>query len=137
MANSFGLEIVTAEAEIFSGTATKLFVTGIDGELEIRYGHAPLLTAIAPGPLWFQDDSGKEEGLVLFGGMLEVQPKKTIILGDAAIESEQMSEDAAEQAMIKAQESLSGNNGKTDYAKAHAELMLALAQLRIIKKLRK
>ena len=46
---SFRLEIVSPEVEIFSGLAKKLFVTGIVGELEILYGHAPLLTQLAPG----------------------------------------------------------------------------------------
>ena len=77
MNNSFQLEIVTIESKIFSGLAKKLFVTGEQGELEILYNHAPLLTSITPGPVWFKTDTGKEKGLVVFGGMMEVQPKIT------------------------------------------------------------
>lgn len=134
--SAFDLSVVTAEAEIFSGRVTKLFVTGIEGELEIRSGHAPLLTSLAPGPLLFEGEDGKEEGLVVFGGMLEVQPTKTIILGDAAMRSEEIDEQAANQAMSQAEESIAGVGGKVDYNKAHSELMLALAQLRVIRKLK-
>lgn len=134
--STFDLSVVTAEAEIFSGKVTKLFVTGVEGELEIRRGHAPLLTSLAPGPLLFEDENGKEEGLVVFGGMLEVQPKQTIILGDAAMRSDELDEQAAKQAMSQAEESMAGVAGKVDYTKAHSELMLALAQLRVIRKLK-
>ena len=135
--NTFELSIVTVETEIFSGVATKLFVTGIEGELEIRYGHAPLLTSLAPGPLWFEDVDGREEVLVVFGVMLEVQPKRTIILGDSAIQCEEMNEQAVKLAISQAEQSMSGGgDGKIDYTKAHSELMLALAQLRVIRKLR-
>ena len=135
-AKAFDLSIVTAESEIFTGKVVKLFVTGIQGELEIRRGHAPLLTSISPGPLFFENEDGAEEGMVLFGGMLEVQPHETIILGNAAMHSAELDEKAAQDAIAKAEASMAGSDGKVDYAKAHSDLMLALAQLRVIRKLR-
>lgn len=136
--NCFQLEIVSAEGEIFSGAARRLFVTGIEGELEILFGHAPLLTSLAPGPVWVVREDNKEEAFVILGGMLEVQPGVTIILADAAMRAADIDEAAAMGAKKKA-EDLIGNKfaGKIDYMKAHNELALALAQLRVIRKLRK
>lgn len=137
-ANCFRLEIVSAEEEIFSGSARKLFVTGIEGEMEVLSGHAPLLTSLAPGPVWVVREDEKEDAFVILGGMLEVQPKVTIILADAAMLANDIDEVAAMNAKKQAEDLISKHSGgKIDYAKAHNELVLALAQLRIIRKLRK
>ncbi len=40
------LDIVSAEASIFSGEAEMVFVTGVMGELGIAPGHAPLITSL-------------------------------------------------------------------------------------------
>ena len=102
------------------------------------FGHAPLLTSLAPGPVWVIREDNKEEAFVILGGMLEVQPGVTIILADAAMRASDIDEAAAMGAKKKA-EDLIGNKsaGKIDYMKAHNELALALAQLRVIRKLRK
>ena len=43
------LDIVSAESSIFSGRVESLRVTGVEGELGILPGHAPLLTQIKTG----------------------------------------------------------------------------------------
>jgi F-type H+-transporting ATPase subunit epsilon len=133
----FRLEIVSAEGEIFSGSAEKLFVTGSEGELEILSGHAPLLTALSPGPVWVVREDEEEDAFVILGGMLEVQPDITIILADAAMRASDIDETAAMSAKKNAEDLMSKHTGgKIDYARAHNELALAIAQLRIIRKLR-
>ncbi len=69
--NCFQVEIVSAEEEIFSGTAARIAVTGQLGELEILCNHAPLLTALNPGPVWLTKADGSEEAFFVSGGMLE------------------------------------------------------------------
>ncbi|MEM1080737.1 MAG: F0F1 ATP synthase subunit epsilon, partial [Pseudomonadota bacterium] len=44
MASTIHCDIVSAEAEIFSGTAAMVVITGEEGELGIAPRHAPLLT---------------------------------------------------------------------------------------------
>lgn len=135
-ASCFQLEIVSAEGEIFSGAARKLFLTGVEGELEILLNHAPLLTSLAPGPVWVVREDYQEDAFVILGGMLEVQPQVTIILADAAMRASDIDEAAAVGAKKNA-EDIIHHGGKVDYQKAHNELALALAQLRILRKLRK
>ncbi len=132
---SFQLEIVSPEEEIFSGRAQKLFVTGIMGELEILYGHAPLLTSLAPGPVWIVGDDGQEDGLVIFGGMLEVQPDTTIVLADTALRAKDIDEAAANAAKRTTEHAIASKEQGLDYAKAHIDLTFARAQLRIVRKI--
>ena len=133
--NSFRLEIVSPEELLFSGLAKKLFVTGTLGELEILSGHAPLLTFLEPGPVWIVKDSDEEEGLVIFGGMLEVQPELTTILADAALRAKDIDEAAAKEAKRIAKTAILKRDGDLNYALAHAELNIAMAKLKIVRKL--
>ena len=49
MASTIRCDIVSAEAEIFSGDATMVVATGEQGELGITPRHAPLITRLKPG----------------------------------------------------------------------------------------
>jgi F-type H+-transporting ATPase subunit epsilon len=133
---SFHLDIVSIEAEIFSGLVEKLFVSGIMGDLEILNGHAPLLTSLKPGPLWIVDQNGKEEVFYISGGMLEVQPNTATILADIAMRAKDVDETQALQAKTSAEKLLTGHIQDFDYAEAQTQLAEAIAQLRALKKLR-
>jgi F-type H+-transporting ATPase subunit epsilon len=132
---SFHLEIVSPEGLLFSGAAQKLFVTGALGELEILSGHAPLLTSLEPGPVWVVKDNEEAEGLVIFGGMLEVQPDITIVLVDAALRAKDIDEAAAKEAKRTTENAILKRESGLDYAKARADLNIAMAQLRIVRKI--
>ncbi len=136
MAISFHLDVVSAEAELFSGLVEKLFVTGVMGDMEIMHGHAPLLTALKPGPVWIVKQNGQEDVFYISGGMLEVQPKATTVLADTAIRAKDVDEKQAMEAKRRAEEILAGRATEFDYARAQSQLLEALAQLRALKKLR-
>jgi len=136
--NNFQVDIVSAESEIYSGLCHKLFVTGIEGELEIRHNHAPLLTLLAPGQVWLKDSKGKETGFVILGGILEVQPKISIVLADSVIRAEEIDIEAAKQAKLEAERSIQDSQNKSlSYQEAHNQIAATLAQIRILNKLRK
>ena len=132
----FYLDIVSAEAQIFSGFVKQLFVSGIIGDLEVLYGHAPLLTSLRPGPTWIVNQQGKEEVFYISGGMLEVQPEISTILADTALRANDIDESQALEAKIRAEKILSGQTKDFDYAKAQSQLTRALAQLKVLRKFR-
>lgn len=136
MSISFHLDIVSAEAEIYSGLVKKLFVSGIEGDLEVLYGHAPLLTSLKPGPVWIIKQDGQEEVFYTSGGMLEVQPTVTTVLADIAIRAKDVDEAQALAAKKRAEEMLRGRSQEFNYAQAQSELLEAIAQLKTLKKLR-
>lgn len=133
---SFQLDVVSQAEEVYSGPATRLFATGIQGEFEILYGHASFMTSLAPGPMWMTKEDGTEEAFVFFGGMIEVQPEVTTILADVVLYAEDLDENAAIKVKENVEKRISEKADSLDYGKAHSELSLALAQLRILKKLK-
>lgn len=136
MEKCFELNIVTTENKIYSGLSKKLIVTGIMGELEILYNHTPFLTALAIGPIWFEDEYGKLNSFIMLGGILEVQPKVSTILGDSVIRAENLDEAAAIEAKNNSERIFSKKESNIDYAKVKNELAIAVAQLRLIRKMR-
>ena len=136
MAMTTHVNIVSAEEEIFSGTAEMIFAPAIMGEVGIAPRHTPMLTPLKAGEVRLQ--TGKEEQFFyVSGGMLEVQPHVVTVLADTALRAKDLDEASALEAKKLAEAALKDNAGKLDYAKAQAELAEAVAQLRTIEHLRK
>lgn len=137
MAMTVHCDIVSAEQAIYSGLVELLVASGSEGELGISYGHAPLLTALKPGPIRLKTQHGEEEIYYISGGYLEVQPHTVTVLADTALREGDMDEAAAEQAKREAEHALANQSGELDYSKAAAQLAEAVAQLRTLQAIRK
>ncbi len=130
------VDIVSAEAEIFSGTATMVFAPAEMGEVGISPRHTPLLTRLKPGEVRVQTSDGEEKSFYVSGGMLEVQPHVVTVLADTAIRADSLDEAQALEAKERAEKLLSDKSADIDYARAQAELAESMAQLATIRKLR-
>ena len=132
------VDIVSAEASLFSGLAELVIVPGEAGELGIYPRHAALLTRIKPGSVRLILPNQTEEELIyVSGGMLEVQPDVVTILADTAIRGADLDEVRALKAKQDAEEAMKNRTSDIDYAAAQGELAEAIAQLAAIKQLRK
>ena len=137
MAKTMQLEIVSAEAAIFSSKVEMIVVTGGMGELGIYPGHCQLLTSLKPGQIKAILEDGKEEVFYMSGGMLEVQPEIVTILADTALRAVDLDEAAAISAKEEAERRLAKQKTGIEYSKAMTELAEAAAQLRVIQMIRK
>ncbi|HZV97900.1 MAG TPA: F0F1 ATP synthase subunit epsilon [Methylophilaceae bacterium] len=138
MAMTIHLDVVSAEASIFSGLAEFVAAPAKMGEVGIYPRHAPMITPIKPGVLRVKVPNEAEEQLIyLSGGLLEVQPGVITVLADTAIRGVDLDQAKAEEAKHAAEEALRNNVSKIDYARAQAELAEAMAQLQAIERLRK
>ena len=138
MANTVHIDVVSAEASIFSGEAAFVVAPASAGEVGIYPNHAPMITTIKPGALRIQL-AGTAEEVVIFvsGGLLEVQPGVITVLADTAIRGADLDEAKAISAKLAAEEALKNRSSDMDYAKAQAELSEAMAQIHAIERLRK
>ena len=136
MANTFQVDVVSAEEQIFSGQAEFVALPGEAGELGIYPKHTPLITRIRPGAVRIQVAGGGEEFVFVAGGILEVQPNGVTVLADTAIRGGDLDEAKATAAKKQAEELMLNKDSKIDYAKAQAEMAAAIAQLAAIQKLR-
>jgi F-type H+-transporting ATPase subunit epsilon len=137
MAMTLHVDIVSAEAEIYSGTATMVFAPAEMGEVGIAPRHTQLLTRLRPGEVRVQTQDGAELSFFVSGGMLEVQPHLVTVLADTAIRADDLDEAQALEAKERAEKLLSDKAADIDYARAQSELAESMAQLAAIRKLRK
>lgn len=138
MANTMQVDIVSAEAEIFSGEATMLIASAELGEVGIAPGHTPLITRIRPGEIRVQQpDDGEELDIYVSGGILEVQPYVVTILADTVMRADEIDEAAAQKAKEEAEAALAGKAGDIDFSSVQQQLAEASAQLQLVKKLRR
>lgn len=137
MATTMHCDIASTEARIFSGRVESLVCTGTLGDMGILPGHAPLLSALIPGPVRLVTENGEEQIYYVSGGYVEVQPGVVNILADVAIRADDMDEVAAEQAKKDVEESIANRNAEFEYSRAATQLAEAAAQIRTIQQLRK
>ena len=138
MAMTVHVDVVSAEASLFSGLAEFVAVPGEMGELGIYPRHTALMTKIKPGSVRIKrPDQEQEEVIYVSGGMLEIQPGVVTILADTAIRGGDLDEVRALQAKQDAEEAMKNRSSDIDYAQAQAELAEAIAQLAAIQHLRK
>jgi len=130
-------DIVSAEEEIFSGRIQSLTLTGTLGELGVMPGHAPLITAIRPGPVRLRLDNGEEQVFFASGGFLEIQPSVVTVLADTAVRAEDIDEAAAAEAQDAARRALEDRAADVEFSLAAAQLAEAMARQRTVEELRR
>ncbi len=132
------VEIVSAQAAIWSGEGVMVYAPGAAGELGIAPRHTPLITELKSGDVRVEQENGEQQFFFISGGILEVQPHLVTVLSDVALRGDDLDEEAAQAAMQQAEARLkdSSMNDK-DYADMKAELAAYAAQIRAIDKLKK
>jgi F-type H+-transporting ATPase subunit epsilon len=137
MSQTIRCDIVSAEAEIFSGDATMVVATGELGELGITPRHAPLITRLKPGHVDVLQANGERLQFYVSGGILEVQPQVITVLADTAIRAADLDENAAQRAKKEAEDALANRSDAIEIFEAQAKLAEAMAQLQALERLRK
>jgi F-type H+-transporting ATPase subunit epsilon len=130
-------DIVSAEKSIFSGLVEMVVAAGSLGDLGIAPGHAPLLTALIPGPVKLVLNGGEEELFYVSGGFLEVQRGVVTLLADTALRADDLDEASAIKAMEDAEQAIADQAADFEYSIAATQLAEAAAQLRALRQMRK
>lgn len=134
MAFTVHVDVVSAEKELFSGSAERVVATAELGEVGILPGHSPFLTRLKPGQVRVQISAEEAQVFYVSSGLLEVQPHGVTVLADYAEDAANLDETAALRARAAAQRALDDCLSRVECARTLAE---ATAQLRAIDQLRR
>ena len=134
MAKQLELKIVTPEKVVYDGFVESVSFPTVEGEITILPNHIPIISAIKPGELKIKKE-GSYEYFSVTKGVIEMDGKMITVLIDAAERAEEIDEERAEKARVKAQELMSKERKDEEgYAEARAQFERALARLKIAKK---
>jgi F-type H+-transporting ATPase subunit epsilon len=126
------VHIVTPEREVWSGEADLLVARGLDGEVGVLGGHAPLLVQLSIGPLRWQGTDGSWTAAVVDGGFLHVSTEAGLTRADVLASHAELADEidviAARRHLEEWQNRLQENGdsvAKAEIAKAMARISLA------------
>jgi F-type H+-transporting ATPase subunit epsilon len=126
------VHVVTPEREIWSGTAQMVVARGVEGEVGILGGHAPLLVRLAVAPLRIQREDGSWDVAVIDGGFLHVTSGDDLtrvdVLADGAELAGEVDRDAA-RARAQELEARRGDAGEDEELEAELARANARANL--------
>ncbi|WP_439923066.1 F0F1 ATP synthase subunit epsilon [Nitrobacter sp. JJSN] len=79
----FHVSLVSPESLLFSGQVDQVDLPGIEGDLGVLAGHAPIVVMLRPGIVTAVAGNISER-FVIFGGIAEFSQEKLTILADSA-----------------------------------------------------
>ncbi len=130
MANTLKLEIVTPDAQAYSGDVEMVTIPAAEGEMGIYPQHVPLLTQVVPGEITVRT-AGRDFFLAVGEGFVEITGDRVAILADMAILAENIDEAKAEEARRRAEARLAEHLDDEEAAIVSAALAHSLAQLKV------
>lgn len=78
------LEIITPDRKVFEGEVSEASFPGADGSFQVLKNHAPIVSALAKGPVSFTTIEGKQS-VIVDGGVVEVNDNKIIVLAEKVL----------------------------------------------------
>ncbi len=78
------VELVSAEARVWSGEATLVIARTTEGDIGVLPGHAPTLAVLAAGQVTIRASAGSDVVADVEGGFLSIEHDRVMVLSDTA-----------------------------------------------------
>jgi F-type H+-transporting ATPase subunit epsilon len=129
------LEFVTPERAIVHEDVDEVELPGEEGYFGVLPGHAPLLSALKPGEMWYRKGGDRKYAFV-GGGFAEVLPDHVAVLAQIAERAEDIDVQRADAAKRRAEERLARPVADLDAERARIALLKALARIQVSRHVR-
>ena len=134
---SIQLIVVTPERQLLRESVVEVVVPGLDGQLGILPGHAPLMTELGIGELSYRaSTSSQPVVLAVISGFAEVLPDRVTVLAETAERAEEIDVARAEEAKTRAEKRLSAGDPNIDWDRVNIALQRSLIRIQVVRKYR-
>ena len=134
---SIQLIVVTPERQLLRESVVEATVPGLEGQLGILPGHAPLMTELGIGELSYRTSTSSQPVvLAVVRGFAEVLPDRVTVLAETAERAEEIDLARAEEAKARAEKRLAAGDPNIDWDRANIALQRSLIRLQIARKYR-
>jgi F-type H+-transporting ATPase subunit epsilon len=135
--DSIQLIVVTPERQLLRESVVEVTVPGLDGQLGILPGHAPLMTELGIGELAYRTrTSSQPVVLAVISGFAEVLADRVTILAETAERAEEIDLARAEEAKARAEKRLAAGDTNIDWDRANIALQRSIIRIQIARKYR-
>ena len=128
---SVEVHIVTPVREVWTGEVQELIARGVDGEVGILGGHAPLLVQLAIGPLRMLTEGAPETRAVVDGGFLHVSTHEGVTRADVLAAHAELEQEIDVEAARARLADLEGRSVEDDDEVAKGEIAKATARIKL------
>lgn len=126
--NLFTVEIVTPDRTFYTGEASFIEITTVEGEMGIYKKHIPLTTVLSPGIVTITEPDGEKKAAI-HAGFVEILGDKVTLLAEIAEWPDEIDASRAEAAKLRAEERIANPSEGMDIARAELALKKALVRL--------
>jgi F-type H+-transporting ATPase subunit epsilon len=134
---SIQLIVVTPERQLLRESVVEVTVPGLDGQLGILPGHAPLMTELGIGELSYRTSTSSQPiVLAVISGFAEVLPDRVTVLAETAERAEEIDLARAEEAKARAEKRLAAGDSNIDWDRANIALQRSIIRIQIARKYR-
>ena len=132
MAETFHLQIVTPDKPVFDGTAEKLIVRTITGDVCILARHIDYAAALGIGEARVTDGEGNTRIAACNGGLLSVSDNQVRVMATTFEWADEIDPERARLSLNASQEALNkADRSDANYAALEAKLKRALVRVQI------
>jgi F-type H+-transporting ATPase subunit epsilon len=124
------VHVVTPEREVWSGQAAMVIARGVEGEVGVLAGHAPMLIRLAIGPLRIQTN-GEDVFSVVDGGFLHVTTTEGVTRVDVLAASASLYAEIDVERERRRIAELETRTAHMDDVEVQTELAKALARVKL------
>ena len=129
----FDLEIISPERTFYKGQVNYLEHTTIEGEVGIYKNHIPMTNVVVPGIVTIHEADGVKEA-ALHSGFMVILQDSVKIMAEVAEWPDEIDENRANEAKIRAERRLKEGGSGIDYVRAEAALKRSIARLNLLGK---
>lgn len=129
----FKLQVISPERIFYDGEAEMVEVKTTEGEMGIYRDHIPLTAIVAPGILRIHEGEEVKEAALL-DGFIEITKTKVVVLAEACEWPEEIDINRANEAKIRAERRLKGEEGSINEVRAEMALRRSLTRISLAEK---
>jgi F-type H+-transporting ATPase subunit epsilon len=135
--NTMLLRVVTPGGAILEEPTVSVVLWTALGEIEVLYGHAPIVVLLEPGEMRVRSAAGVERAFAAGEGFAEIDQKSVTVFSDMAEAAEGIELHQAEEAKSRAQEAVAAAANLSPDERNAADLALRESLVRIQMTLRR
>lgn len=129
----FNLKVVTPSRIFYEGPVEMVELKTTEGDIGILKGHIPLTAVISPGALIIKESEDTKEA-ALIDGIVRILQDSVTILAQSCEWPDEIDVNRANEAKIRAERRLSGQDGEVNFQRAELALKRSLIRLEVADK---
>lgn len=127
MAQTYQAQLLTPEGSRFEGQVVSVRVPGSNGDFQMLYNHAPIVSSLTIGKISIKPEGESELKFAVSGGFVEMSDNHLTILAEKAEKSTEIDKEEAAKIRNEIREKLES----LEYRSEEAETELAIAENRL------